>query len=543
MKRCSLSVLLFSLVFISLGNGRSAASTAGHPCARPLRVLFIGNSYTYVNELPRLIEQSATSAKESRVLETEMVAVGGATLESHWEGGRALAAVRKGPWDFVVLQEQGTRPLAQPEVMYRYARLFDAEVKRAGAQTVFYLTWARLGQEQLQGTRSEAYLSIARELGARVAPIGTVWQQVRRESPGIKLYSEDGAHPSPAGTYLAACVFYVTFYGKSPEGLSRQLFSTRFGTAEEGPRIAAGSLSPSEAEIIQQTAWRLTRPGQTSASSPSGRAQERQKIEYQALSWSPDGKRVSFTARKEGNWDIYVVNVDGSNLTRLTDDAARDLYTSWSPDGKKIVFDSGRDGNTDIYVMGQDGANPVRLTKGSGKNSYPSWSPDGKRIAFMSNRDGKWQIYVMGTDGSNQTRVTKNNANDYNPSWSPGGDKLIFESDRDGGDVDEIYVINADGSGEARVTRNNADNVNDVFPTWLPEGSRISFSSVKDRTVNVYVARADGSQQSLLIGRAMFARWTPNGSRVAYISQGAGDNPPQIFVMNADGKNHVQLTR
>lgn len=277
MKRCSLAVLLFSLVFISMGNGRSDASTRGYPGARPLRVLFVGNSYTYVNELPRLIEQLAKSAKEPRVLETEMVAVGGATLESHWEEGRALAAVRKGPWDFVVLQEQGTRPLTQPEVMHRYARLFDAEVKRAGAQTVFYLTWARLGQEQLQGARSEAYLSIAKELGAMVAPVGIVWQQVRRESPGIKLYSEDGVHPSPAGTYLAACVFYVTFYGKSPVGLSRQLSSTRFGTAEEGPRVAAGSLSPSEAEIIQRTAWRLTRPGQTSASYPPGRPRKQQK--------------------------------------------------------------------------------------------------------------------------------------------------------------------------------------------------------------------------------------------------------------------------
>ena len=251
MKRPSLFVLLFSLLLVSMSGGRSAA--------RPLRVLFIGNSYTYVNDLPWLTAQLASSAGEDRALETEMVASGGATLESHWEGGRALAAIRKGRWDFVVLQEQGTRPVEQPEVMHRYARLFDVEVKRAGAQTVFYLTWARLGLEQVQVARAEAYMSIARELGAKVAPVGFVWQQVRRENPGLRLYSQDGVHPSPAGTYLAACVFYVTFYGKSPAGLSRRLFSTRFGTAEEGPRVAAGLLSPSEADIIQRAAWQLTR--------------------------------------------------------------------------------------------------------------------------------------------------------------------------------------------------------------------------------------------------------------------------------------------
>ena len=253
MKRPALSVLLFSLILACACDGRSAA--------RPLRVLFIGNSYTYVNDLPWLTEQLASSARESRALETEMVAVGGATLESHWEGGQALKAIRKGPWDFVVLQEQGTRPVEQPEVMHRYARLFDAEIKRAGAQTVFYLTWAREGREQLQGTRTEAYMSIARELGAKVAPVGLVWQQVRQENPGLKLYSQDGVHPSPAGSYLAACVFYVTFYGKSPAGLSRRLYSTQFGTAEEGPRIAAGVLSASEAEAIQRAAWQLARPG------------------------------------------------------------------------------------------------------------------------------------------------------------------------------------------------------------------------------------------------------------------------------------------
>ena len=255
MKRRHLSVLLLALVFACAGDGRELSDTG------PLRVLFIGNSYTYVNDLPWLTARLAASGKEARALEAEMVAVGGASLKSHWEGGRALEAIRKGRWDFVVLQEQSSLPIERPGLMHRYARLFDAEIKKAGARTVFYLTWAGEGNEQAQEALTQAYAIIAKELGAQLAPVGLVWQQVRREKPGLKLYSEDGRHPDPAGSYLAACVFYVTFYGKSPAGLSRDLYSTRFGTASEGPRVAAGVLSPSDAEVIQRAAWELARPG------------------------------------------------------------------------------------------------------------------------------------------------------------------------------------------------------------------------------------------------------------------------------------------
>lgn len=255
MKRRFLSALLLALIFAVACGGREL------PGSRPLRVLFIGNSYTYVNDLPWLTGRLASSGKEARALEAEMVAAGGATLKSHWEGGRALEAIREGRWDFVVLQEQSAMPVEQPGVMLRYARAFDAEIKKAGAQTVFYLTWARQGNEQAQAALTEAYASVAKELGAKLAPVGPVWQQVSRENPRLKLYSDDGRHPDPAGTYLAACVFYVTFYGKSPAGLSRDLYSTRFGTAEEGPRIAAGVLSEVDAEVIQRAAWELARPG------------------------------------------------------------------------------------------------------------------------------------------------------------------------------------------------------------------------------------------------------------------------------------------
>ena len=93
------------------------------------------------------------------------------------------------------------------------------------------------------------------------------------------------------------------------------------------------------------------------------------------------------------------------------------MNPAWSPDGKKIAFDSDRDGNWEIYVMNADGSNPINLTNNNGVDWYSTWSPDGRKIAFSSNRDGNFQIFVMNADGSNPIRLTKNKAWDEDPAW------------------------------------------------------------------------------------------------------------------------------
>jgi hypothetical protein len=220
-----------------------------------LRALFIGNSFTYVNDLPRLTETLAASAKEARLLETRMVAVGGASLESHWDDGAALTAIKQGQWDYVVLQEQSALPVSNPKLMHQYARLFDAEIKKAGARTIFFLTWARQDRPEAQAGITEAYTAIAKELGAIIAPIGLAWQRALKEKGGLRLYDEDQLHASPAGTYMAACVFYAVLYGKSPEGLTRRLINTQLGTDNEGTSVGSDDLSEAEARLIQRVAW------------------------------------------------------------------------------------------------------------------------------------------------------------------------------------------------------------------------------------------------------------------------------------------------
>jgi hypothetical protein len=216
-----------------------------------IRVLFIGNSYTYVNDLPWLTQELAESAKETRTLETEMVVVGGATLKSHWKRGKALRLLRAKRWDYVVLQEQSTLPITNPKEMYKYASLFDAEIKQVNSQTVFYLTWANQNQPETQQILTDSYMTIAKELKAKVAPVGIAWQKVQEANPKLNLYSPDQSHPSPIGSYVAACVFYTEILQNSPVGLSRRIYSSQFSTPQEGNRLELESLSETDAEIIQ----------------------------------------------------------------------------------------------------------------------------------------------------------------------------------------------------------------------------------------------------------------------------------------------------
>jgi len=127
-------------------------------------------------------------------------------------------------------------------------------------------------------------------------------------------------------------------------------------------------------------------------------------------SWSPDGTKIAFSRGK----GIGVINADGTGLGWITDQGS---YPAWSPDGKKIAFCSEKSGNWEIYVMDADGSNQVNLTNNPAHDMDPTWSPDGTRIAFDSDRDGNNEIYVMNADGSNAVNLTNNPASDRDPDW------------------------------------------------------------------------------------------------------------------------------
>ncbi len=143
------------------------------------------------------------------------------------------------------------------------------------------------------------------------------------------------------------------------------------------------------------------------------------------LWWWPDGQRVGFQSYREENWEIYAMDVDGSNIVNLTNFGANESDGSLSPDGTKIVFQSDRDGSNEIYLMNADGTDLVRLTEDTAEDTSPSWSPDGRRIVFVSNRDGNQEVYVMDADGSNPVNLTNHSFTDAGPSFSPDGTRIV----------------------------------------------------------------------------------------------------------------------
>ena len=191
---------------------------------KPLRVLFIGNSYTFFNGGLGTAVKSPRRRRQGRpAFEYIEVTKGGQTLEGHWNDGKALAAIRKGGWDFVVLQEHSLGARRSREKMFQYAKMFDAEIRKTGAKTVFYETWGRKNRPEMYGVVEQAYVGLATQLKAVVAPAGAAWTMALKSNPTLALHIADLSHPTPAGTYLNACVFYETFFGKSPEGLPRTI--------------------------------------------------------------------------------------------------------------------------------------------------------------------------------------------------------------------------------------------------------------------------------------------------------------------------------
>ena len=196
------------------------------------------------------------------------------------------------------------------------------------------------------------------------------------------------------------------------------------------------------------------------------------QMQFAANGYASRGTKIAFTCvGVDGNRDICVMDGDGGNEVRLTEDPARDEGPSWSPDGTRIAFTGFKALKKQIWVMDADGGNQVQLTQW-GENYNPAWSPDGNRIAFVSaRRHGGPEIYVMDSDGNNQVRLTHDLAEKDNPSWSPDGEWIAYDSHRNR-DF-QIYAVETDGGGfTKRLSRERPNNSN---PAWSPDGDTIAY--------------------------------------------------------------------
>ena len=209
-------------------------------------------------------------------------------------------------------------------------------------------------------------------------------------------------------------------------------------------------------------------------------------------SWSWDNSRIIFRSTRGGQGDIWVMNADGSNPVQVTDNAADNEDPAFSPNGAKIAYEEADpdDGTLEIFIAEADGSSPVQLTDAAGISEAPHFHPDGTEILFKSDRSGRFDIYLMNVDGSNLRRLTNSGVDDFDPSWSPDGTQIVFSSQRVQPDREDIWIMDRNGDNETRLLFNN---VWDWHPVFSTDGSQIIFTSDRDGSYDLFRMNPNGT--------------------------------------------------
>lgn len=226
--------------------------------------------------------------------------------------------------------------------------------------------------------------------------------------------------------------------------------------------------------------------------------------------WSPDGSRIAFHSLIDAStqYDIFVMDGDGSHLYNLTTHPADEAFPSWSPDGTQIVFHSNRYVDFEIFITDMSGANVVQLTYNDNDDNTPAWSPDGALIAFNRNVFGSRQIFIMDRDGRNEQQITSAGGDHVAPSWSPDSTRLVFFQDRNG--ATDLYLVDINGSNFGALT-NTPEN--EYYPMWSADGVWIVYHLEDGGARDIYrLSPENGSQRFVVLAGVIDERqphWQP----------------------------------
>ena len=261
---------------------------------------------------------------------------------------------------------------------------------------------------------------------------------------------------------------------------------------------------------------------------------------------SPLHAKIVFISLRDENWEIYKMDADGGNQTRLTHNKVDDYAPVWSPNGRQIAFERYQDGNWEIYVMDTDGRNQRNLTNHPARDSDPHWHPDGTRIVFYSSRGASSKIYVMDTDGGNVEEIPHLRSAS-SPKWSPDGKWIAFER---GGDSDEIQMIEPD------TTQLHVISVRIPRPMsivgWSPDGRQIMYMAAFDDAGNdavlvIATLSRDGSGKVVGWKRVRLPRrldgnpaWGADGKSILFLGDTGGNL--NIYRYRLDNRKLIRLT-
>ena len=279
--------------------------------------------------------------------------------------------------------------------------------------------------------------------------------------------------------------------------------------------------------------------------------------EYIHPVFSPDGSKIIFYSHTVNHEDeIYLINLDGSDFVNLTNCAGSDNLPAYNQDGTKIVFTSTRDGNREIYIMDSDGKNQTRLTFNDIIDHSPQFVEGSTKILyFSSNQDNNYNIYVMDLDGNNKKRLTEENSYycftsfisdasfniyDSRPCISPNGLQITFMSFNYNQSNYEIFLMDYNGQNPQILAMEAGYN---VAPVFNPDGSKILFRSHRGANYDIYEMDLNGELQTNLTagnGHAYFAGFSQDSTKILFYTD--REQFYKIWIMNLDGSEQTQLT-
>jgi hypothetical protein len=218
--------IIFSLLFGCTGESDAQGPKANPRERRPpeqggLRVLFIGNSLTYSNDLPLIVQALAKAAGQPMYVDS--VTFGGFSLDDHWNSGEALKAIARQKWDVVVLQHGPSSLLSSRAELRASAKKYDKRIRKAGARPALYMVWPELSRFEYFDAVRESYSLAASDIDGIFLPAGEAWRAAWRRDPDAPLYSGDDFHPSVEGSYTAALSIYGMLFKRDPKGLPARL--------------------------------------------------------------------------------------------------------------------------------------------------------------------------------------------------------------------------------------------------------------------------------------------------------------------------------